>query len=174
MEKYYKRVFAKPKEYNGIEFRSTMERDFAMFLDGQFVRYKTNRLYYHRPVKWEYESKEFELIPQEQWFDRTEKDTTLKKLVRNKNHTLQRVIYTPDFYLPDYDLYIEIKGKQFDDDLFRLRLRVFRHFYPDKAVWVVRHHDDFMKLDEVLENIKIGGTNNVRETNDSQSKGKWE
>ena len=159
MEKYYKRVFAKPQVYKGIEFRSTMERDFAMFLDGQFIKYK-NVNYYHKPIRWEYESKEFELIPQEEWFDRVEKDKSLKKLVRNKKHTLQRVIYTPDFYLPDYDLHIEIKGRQFDDDVFRLRLRVFRHFYPDKAVWVVRHHEEFIKLDEVLENIKIGGTDN--------------
>lgn len=162
MEKYYKRVFAKPQSYKGIEFRSTMERDFAMFLDGQLIRYKGCN-YYHKPIRWEYENREFELIPQEEWFDRVEKDKTLKKLVRNKKHTLQRVIYTPDFYLPDYDLYVEIKGRQFDDDVFRLRLRVFRHFYPGKAVWIVRHHEEFDKIDEVLENIKIGGTYEIKD-----------
>ena len=155
MQKYYKRVFAKPQVYKGIEFRSTMEKDFAQFLDGKLTVYKGLKLW-HSPIKWEYESKEFELVAQEIWHDLTEKDKTLKKILRNKKHTLQRVIYTPDFYLPDYDLHIEIKGRQFDDDVFRLRLRLFKHFYPEKAIWVIRHHEEFWKIDEVLENLKIG------------------
>lgn len=157
MDKYYKRVFAKPQEYKGITFRSKLERDFAIFLDGKIVNYK-GAIYYHQPVKWEYETKEFELIPQEEWVDKTEKDKTLKKLKRNKKHTLQRVIYSPDFYLPDYDLIIETKGVQFDDALFHLRLRLFKHKYPNEKIWVVRHHDEFLKLDEVLEAINLGGT----------------
>ena len=67
-------------------FNSTLERDFAFFLDGGLLRYKGVN-YYHKPIKWEYESKEFELIPQEDWFDRTEKDKTLKRILRNKKHT---------------------------------------------------------------------------------------
>lgn len=153
-EKYYKRIFAKKQEYKGITFNSTMERDFAMFLDGKLLRYKGVN-YYHKPIKWEYESKEFELIPQEDWFDRTEKDKTLKKLLRNKKHTLQRVIYTPDLYLPDYDLLVETKGAQFDDGLFRLRLRLFKHKYPNAKIWVVRSHTEFDKIDEVLSNLEI-------------------
>lgn len=155
MQKYYKRVFAKPQLYKGIEFRSTMEKDFAQFLDGKLLYYKGQYLL-HKPIKWEYESKEFELISQEIWHDLTEKDKTLKKLLRNKKHILQRVIYTPDFYLPEYNLYVEIKGKQFDDDVFRLRLRLFKHFYPNEAIWIIRHHEEFLKIDEVIENLKIG------------------
>lgn len=151
---YYKRVFAKPQEYKGITFRSTMERDFAMFLDGKIVRYKGAN-YYHEPVRWEYESQVFELIPQEQWADRTERDTTVKTIMRNKKHTLENVEYTPDFYLTDYDLHIEIKGLQFDDALFHLRLRLFKNKNPRKAIWVVRHHEEFMKLDEVIKNINL-------------------
>ena len=158
MNGYYKRVFAKPQEYKGITFRSTMERDFAMFLDGQVVRYKGVN-YYHEPVRWEYESQCFELVPQEEWLDRTERDLSVKTIIRNKKHTLENVEYTPDFYLPDYDLHVEIKGKQFDDGLFRLRFRIFKHENPDKAIWVVRHHYEFLRLDEVLENIKIKGRN---------------
>lgn len=153
-QKYYKRTFAKPQEYKGITFRSTMERDFAMFLDGQVVRYKGVN-YWHKPIRWTYESQRFELVPQEVWYDRTERDKTLKKLVRNKKHTLENVEYGPDFYLPDHDLHIEIKGKMFDDALFHLRLRLFKHKFPNKAIWVVRHHDEFLNIDEVLANIKI-------------------
>ena len=36
MEKYYKRTFAKEVIYNGIKFRSKLEADFAMYLDGKF------------------------------------------------------------------------------------------------------------------------------------------
>ena len=161
---YYKRVFAKEQVYNGVTFRSTLERDFAMFLDGRIVRYKGAN-YYHEPILWEYETKEFELIPQEKWIDRTERDKSVKKIVRNKTHTLQRTIYTPDFYLPKYSLNIEIKGKQFDDDLFHMRLRLFKHCYPNEKIWVVRHHDEFMLLDEILRNIKIGESKNENNTN---------
>lgn len=154
-ENYYKRVFAKKCEYNGMEFDSQMEMHFAMFLDGQIVNYKGTK-YYHKPVKYERESKSFDLIPQEQWTDKTERDMSVKRIVRNKKHTLQRVIYTPDFYLPEHDLYVELKGYQFFDELFRLRLRLFRHFYPNEKLWIVRHHEEFMQLDKILENIKIG------------------
>ena len=155
MAQYYRRVYAKPQVYRGITFRSTLEKDFATFLDGIPVKYK-GATYWHKPIKWEYESKEFELIPQEEWFDKTERDTTLKKLVRNKKHSLQRVIYTPDFVLPEHKLLVEVKGRQFEDGLFHLRLRLFKHKYPDYAIWIVRHHDEFQLIDDVLENIKIG------------------
>lgn len=154
MDKYYKRVFAQPQEYKGITFKSTMERDFAMFLDGKLLRYKGVN-YYHKPIKWEYETKEFELIPQEIWFDKTEIDKSLKKLKRNKKHILNRVIYTPDFYLPDYNLLIETKGKAFDDALFHLRLRLFKHKFPDMKIWIIRSHTEFDKIDEVIKNINL-------------------
>ena len=153
-QQYYKRAYAKPAEYKGITFRSTLEKDFAMFLDGKVVRYKSVN-YYHEPVKWEYESKEFELVPQEQWVDKTEMDTTVKTIKRNRKHTLQRVVYNPDFYLPDYNLLIETKGVQFDDALFHLRLRLFKHRYPDAKIWVVRHHSEFENLDKVLQAIAL-------------------
>lgn len=153
-QQYYKRVFAKKVTYRGIEFNSKLEADFAMFLDGKVVKYKGVN-YWHKPIKWEYESKEFELIPQETWVDKTEKDETVKTINRNKKHTLQRVIYTPDFYLPEYNIWAETKGVQFDDALFHFRLRVFKHKYPNEKIWIVRHHDDFSKIDEIIKNTKL-------------------
>lgn len=154
-QQYYKRVFAEPKEYKGIMFKSTMERDFAMFLDGQVVKYK-GAIYYHPKIDWGYEVSAFELIPQEKWVDLTERDNTVKK-ARNKKHTLQRVIYTPDFYLPEYNIFVEVKGFQFEDELFRLRLRLFRHKYPGKKLWIIRHHEEFALIDKIIENSKLGG-----------------
>ena len=140
--KYYKRVFAKPQMYKNILFKSTLERDFAMYLDS-------------RNIRWSYEGFEFELIPQETWTDKTEIDKSVKKIKRNKKHTLQHVIYTPDFVLPELNLLVEVKGKMFDDGLFHLRLRLFKHKYPNCAIWIVRHHSDFDKLDEVIKATKI-------------------
>lgn len=153
-DKYYKRVYAKPAEYKNIMFRSTLEKDFAMFLDGQIIRYKGAN-YYHKPLKWSYESKEFELIPQEEWIDLTERDTAVKTIVRNKKHMLQRTVYNPDFFLPDYNLHIETKGRQYDDGLFRLRLRLFKHIFPAAAIWIVTSHTEFMDIDKVLQNLTI-------------------
>lgn len=158
MEKYYKRTFAKEVVYNGIKFRSKLEADFAMYLDGKFFRYKGEG-FYRKPIRWQYESKEFELIEQENWVDKTEIDKTLKRLKRNKQHTLQRVIYTPDFYLPDFNLHIETKGFQFNDGLFKMRFRLFKHKYPNEAIWLVTSHSDFKKLDDVLEALKISKEN---------------
>lgn len=159
MERYYKRTFAKQAEYKGITFRSTMERDFAMFLDGKMFRYK-GVWYYHEPIRYEYETKEFELIPQETYIDRTEKDESVKTIDRNKKHTLPRIIYTPDFYLPDYNLLIEVKGFQFDDGLFSLRYRLFKHKYPDKPIWKVMHHEEFNNIDKVIKNLGVENEKN--------------
>ena len=156
MEKYYKRTFAKKCEYKGQQFDSKMEMDFAMFLDGQFITYKGENIW-HKPIKWEREVEPFELIPQEIWVDRTERDKSVKRIVRNKKHMLQRVIYTPDFYLPDYDLLVETKGFQFNDGLFRLRLRLFKHIYPSAKIWIVRSQHEFMNINEVLKNVMIKG-----------------
>lgn len=155
MQQYYKRTFAIPVEYKGITFRSKLERDFALYLDGELISHKNER-YLRPPIKWEYEAHEFELAPQEKWVDKTEIDTTVKKIKRNKKHTLQRVIYTPDFYLPDLNLYVECKGFQFDDALFALRFRWFKRVYPNVAIWKVTSHADFPKLDEVIGALKIG------------------
>lgn len=152
--KTYKRIFAKPQTYNNIEFRSTIERDFAMFLDGKLVRYKGVN-YYHKPIKWQYEPYSFPLIKQEEWVDKTEKDDKLKKKIRNKKHTLNQVVYTPDFYLPEHNLLIETKGKAFDNELFHLKLRLFKHCYPKYAIWIVRHHSQFLDIDKILDNVKI-------------------
>lgn len=153
-QQYYKRTYAKKCEYKGITFDSKMEMDFAMFLDGKLIRYKGENLY-HKPIRWIREGKRFELIPQDNWRDRTERDKSVKTILRNKRHTLEHIIYTPDFYLPDYDLNIEIKGYQYDDALYHMRLRIFRHFYPDEALAVIRHHHEFLNIDEIIKNTLI-------------------
>lgn len=49
-----------------------------------------------------------------------------KEYINNeiKNVTQRKIGYTPDYYLPDYDIYIEVKG--YADDLFKLRWKLFK------------------------------------------------
>lgn len=41
-----------------------------------------------------------------------------------KEITQRAIKYTPDFYLPDHDVYIEVKG--YADELFKLRWKLFK------------------------------------------------
>ena len=72
-----------------------------------------------------------------------------KKAKENKNNqrvikdVMQRPIcYTPDFYLPDYDLYIEVKG--FADEVFKLRWKLFK--IAGYKGFIVYSLDEFKKL----------------------------
>ena len=64
-------------------------------------------------------TKEFEMPRQ------TKKAKEEKRNKREIKNVIQKPIgYTPDFYLPDFDLYIEVKG--FADDVFKLRWKLFK------------------------------------------------
>ena len=74
---------------------------------------------------WKYLTDEginFEYQPKVDLFDSyktTEfKDGELKTIVQRK------IGYTPDFYLPDFDVYLEVKG--YADELFKLRWKLFK------------------------------------------------
>lgn len=126
---YYKRVFAKPCKYKGIVFRSHLERDFAKYMA-------------KNKIEWEYEKHKFELLPREEYFDNTE----------NKKHILRSVVFIPDFYLPQYNLIVEIKGEPYDTRLFRLKLRLFKSKFADRDIVVVKSRNEFEKLKQILNN----------------------
>lgn len=67
------------------------------------------------------------------------KTSSLKK-------TKQRPIrYTPDYYLPDYDVYIEVKG--YSDEVFKLRWKLFKlRGYTGYLVYSLRDFIDVLKL----------------------------
>ena len=69
-------IKAKPTEYKGITFRSTLEARYAITFD----KYG---------ILWDYEPKRF-VLRDGSW-------------------------YTPDFYLPDFDVYFEVKGVLTDE-----------------------------------------------------------
>jgi hypothetical protein len=70
------------------------------------------------------------------------------KLKTNK-HTLKYEMngkirsYTPDFYLPDYDVFVEVKGFWWGDDKEKMK-KVFEA-YPDKHIMVVEK-DEYQEI----------------------------
>lgn len=47
--------------------------------------------------------------------------------------------YTPDFYLPDYDMYVEVKGFWWGDD--KEKMKIVLQTYPDKTIAVVEKEE---------------------------------
>jgi hypothetical protein len=70
----------------------------------------------------------------------TKNSKNTKRVIKN---VLQRPIgYTPDFYLPDFDLYVEVKG--WADDVFKLRWKLFK--LQGYKGFVVYSLDEFKQL----------------------------
>ena len=69
-----------------------------------------------------------------QWIKlKTNKDT-LKYEMNGKIRS-----YTPDFYLPDYDMYVEVKGFWWGDD--KEKMKIVLQTYPDKNIAVVEKEE---------------------------------
>ncbi len=82
-------------------------------------------------------TREFEMPRQ------TKKAKKEKRNNREIKDIVQKPIgYTPDFYLPDLDLYIEVKG--FADDVFKLRWKLFKLQGYDG--FIVYSLDEFIEL----------------------------
>lgn len=128
MVKYYKRVFSKKCKYKNVKFRSHLERDFAKYLD-------------KLKIEWEYEKYKFELLERTSYHDKVE----------DKDHILRGIFYTPDFYLPKYDLIIEIKGNWFDMRLFNLKLQLFKRKYPERKFCIIKSREEFERIKEIIE-----------------------
>lgn len=62
-----------------------------------------------------------------------------------KNTTQRKIGYTPDYYLPDYDIYIEVKG--YADDLFKLRWKLFKlKGYKGYIVYSLKECKELIKV----------------------------
>lgn len=123
---YYKKVFAKVCKYKGKKFRSHLERDFAKYLDKNHI-------------EWEYEKYKFELLERKEYIDQLD----------GKKHILRGIFYTPDFYIPELDLIVEIKGTWFDKRLFNLKLQLFKRKYPDRKIVIIKSREEFKKVKEI-------------------------
>ena len=79
-------------------------------------------------------------------FEKPRQTVKAKKEKRNKreikNKIQHSIGYTPDFYLPNWDLYIEVKG--FADEVFKLRWKLFKLKGYDG--FIVYSLDEFKQL----------------------------
>ncbi len=65
-----------------------------------------------------------------------------------KSRTVRSISYTPDFYLPEYDIYIEVKG--YADPLFKLRWKLFKFAgYTGFIVYTIN------ELEQLIKEIKL-------------------
>jgi len=62
-----------------------------------------------------------------------------------KTFDLQRQKYTPDFYLPEYDVYVEVKN--FLGKYSLERDKKFRKFYPNEVLWLLLK-EEYFKFEE--------------------------
>ena len=60
-----------------------------------------------------------------QWLDLSR----YKWLYESKTFDLGNTTYTPDFYLPEFDCYIEIKGRSLD--YFKKKLKLFKKLFSN-------------------------------------------
>jgi hypothetical protein len=113
--------------YNGYRFRSRLEARWAVFFDEVGIRY-------------EYEPQGYELPP----------------IVTNKPPTqydTETLWYLPDFYIPELDLIIEIKGPELSPVD---RVKVERMtFYSNSCVALLRHIPNPAKLAEDVDFTEI-------------------
>lgn len=65
-----------------------------------------------------------------------------------KDTTQRKISYTPDFYLPKYKVYIEVKG--YADELFKLRWKLFR--LQGYEGYTIYNLDEYKQLITLLEN----------------------
>lgn len=67
-----------------------------------------------------------------------------------KDVTQRSINYTPDYYLPDYDTYIEVKG--YADELFKLRWKLFK--LKGYKGFIVYSVEEFKELYKQLQTSK--------------------
>lgn len=102
-----------PTYYKGITFRSRLEARWAIVFDQLGIR-------------WEYEPEAFEIYRRSFTCD----------LVPLK------FVYLPDFYLPDYDHYVEVKGNLSFGDYFKLLATVHQLSTPNSGrMWDIDNQD---------------------------------
>lgn len=65
-----------------------------------------------------------------------------------KTVTQRKISYTPDYYLPEYDVYIEVKG--YADEMFKLRWKLFR--CQGYRGYTIYNLDEYKQLLKLLQN----------------------
>lgn len=74
-----------------------------------------------------------------------------------KTITQRKIGYKPDFFLPDYDCYLEVKG--YADELFKLRWKLFK--LKDYKGYIVFSLEEAVELLDLLKLITSEGDTSV-------------
>ena len=112
-----KSKFCEWYEINGIKVQGSIEREFALFLFDQGIKFSRRRLSY-------------------------------------RSHRS----YTPDFYLDDYDLYVEAKGFFFEKDKYKTSLVLEENFIDLRILYkkdlnMMKTIEDVFRLDHISSHI---------------------
>src|SRR5690242_16488708 len=102
----------RPKEtyYGGCEFRSRIEARWAVVFDTLGIDWVYEPQHYELGVKYHWDDEdeeEFRELLSDAWDE--EERAEIKREAWWKKH--EQYMYLPDFYLPDFECWVEIKGK---------------------------------------------------------------
>ena len=89
----------------------------------------------------------YEYQPNIELFDKVATKEFEKGEIKDVNQ--RKIGYTPDFYLPDYDCYIEVKG--YADELFKLRWKLFK--LKAYTGFIVYSLEEAVELLELLKSV---------------------
>jgi hypothetical protein len=143
-------IHATPLDYDGIHFRSKLEKGcYKILVEEGF--------------KPEYENLKFTLQKAfkgtQPFYDRY-KDRTLKRVVWGySRYTVQDITYTPDFTFNHNGHLIVIECKGYENDVSPMKMKMFRYFmekHPKKhiAFFEVYAQKDLRKAIEVIKNLE--------------------
>lgn len=119
MARYKGRVIVKKVDDKGKRIKGTLKN---------WIKNNPGKFYFDSMPEyevWKYlKNKKIKMVsqPSLELFESTK--TTEFKDNEIKTVTQRKIGYTPDYYLPDYGIYIEVKG--YADDLFKLRWKLFK------------------------------------------------
>ncbi len=105
-------ISAKETVYSGTQFRSRIEARWAVFFDALEVEWVYELQHYDFGVKYHWEDWEFKEYLDEELsdcWDYEDRDEVIRDAYRER---YSRRMYLPDFWLPDFEHWVEIKGKE--------------------------------------------------------------
>lgn len=121
--------------------RSPFERRFAANLDKLGIKY-------------EYEPKQFEY-----WLKLPRSRTTCRNC-SSSNNIWNKRFYTPDFYLPEYDVHLETKGRWTGADRKKHKAMVEQH--PEIKLAILFHSDSKLRKSSKTRYTEWCKKNNIK------------
>jgi hypothetical protein len=90
----------------------------------------------NKGIEFQYEPKEFI------YWIKLPRARTVCRNCSSSNNIWSKHTYTPDFYLPEYDVYLETKGRWIGKD--RKKHKAMKQQYPDLKLAILFHSDSYL------------------------------